>query len=181
MKRAFTQREKGMLLVLVILVLVVGYVKFFYEPNSDALTAAEERRTQAEDSIAIEQVRAQKLETMRAELKEYEDDGASSAEIPDYDNIENVMVQLDSIFAVAQEYSLTFDDVEQGDSLISRPIQVTFTAKNYTAAKQILAGLYGCRYRCVLTNISVSGKSSVQTDSPITVSLTATFYEKSGQ
>lgn len=180
MRREFTQREKVLLLLLTVLLMALGYMKLFYEPVQESVTAAQVRQAEAEDALLVEQMKLGQLRAMEAELEELKASGnVQDAELPPYDNVENVMVQLNAILSTAQEYSLDFQEVRFGeDGLVSRPIQMTFAAGNYDTARGILNDLYHCWYRCSLDGVTVSGEEDVSRDSPVTVSLTVTFYEK---
>ena len=100
----------------------------------------------------------------------------------------HTMIQLDAILSAATDYQMTFSDVQFGDELVSRPIQMTFSAGSYSAAKTILSDLYNCRYCCSLSDITVTSKgagadSSAAAQGDVTaqsvsVKLTATFFEK---
>lgn len=178
MNRAFTQREKVLLLILTFILLAVGYVKLFTEPLQFELSAAQERQAAASDAVMVEQVKLERLKTMQAELDALNaQDAEQTGILPGYDNVKNVMVQLNAILSTTQEYSLQFDEVVFGDELISRPISMSFTAANYSAARSVLNHLYHGYYRCALSNLTVSSEQDVTRDTPVTVNLTVTFYE----
>lgn len=181
MKREFTQREKALLLALAIILLFAGYWKLFSEPVEEEYTAAQVQYDHVQGDLAQEQIKLSSMKKMERTLKKLEDSGMSSnIMIPAYDNSGNVMVQLDSILKSAASYQVTFSDVMYGSNLVSRPLKLTFTAKNYAAAKEILSGLYDCKYRCTLSGITVASGSDagdVRT-SGVSVALTVTFYEK---
>lgn len=180
MHREFTQREKVLLLLLTVLLMALGYVKLFFEPLQANLAAAQARQAEAENTLLVEQVKLSRMQAMEAELEALKASGnVQDAALPPYDNVENVMVQLNAILSAAQDYSLTFQEVAFGeDGLASRPIQMTFTAGRYDAARSILNDLYHCYYRCSLDSVAVSAEEDVSRNSPVTVSLTVTFYEK---
>lgn len=181
MKREFTQREKILLLVLVAILLLTGYLKLFLAPVEKQYTDAQAKYADAQDSLTLAESKLASMKKMEAALKKLEEAGASSdVTIPAYDNSDNVMVQLDAILGSAVNYQVTFSDVSYGSNLVSRPVKLTFTARNYAAAKEILTSLYNCKYRCALSDIAISSGSdtgNVRTES-VSVSLTATFYEK---
>lgn len=183
MNRAFTAREKALLLILTVLVLITGYIKIFHEPVQDRLAALEDRQAVATDALLIEQIRLAQKQAMEEELAALKAAGTiQDAEIPVYDNVERVMVQLNAILVAAEEYSLTFQEVTLGqDELLSRPIQMTFSAKSYQTARGILDDLYHCPYRCVITDLTVSAAEDIAKDTPVDVGLTVVFYEKNAQ
>ena len=123
MDREFTPREKGMLLVLAVLLLALGYMKLFYAPVQQAVEDNQQRQTELQDQALIEQTRALKMQVMEKELEELKAGNAvPDAQVPDYDNVQRVMIELNAILARAQEYSLAFDDVSLDDSgLVRRP------------------------------------------------------------
>ena len=49
MDREFTPREKGMLLVLAVLLLALGYMKLFYAPVQQAVEDNQQRQTELQD------------------------------------------------------------------------------------------------------------------------------------
>lgn len=179
MNHVFTRREKALLLVLTFMLIGLGYLKLIHEPVQTALLEAQNRQANAEDVLVVEQARLEQMRAMEKELEALKAGGTiEDAELPYYDNIENVMVQLNAILTPAQQYSLTFAEPQQDeDGLVSRPIQMNFTAGSYQTARTIMNDLYHCWYRCSISNISVTGQEDVS-QGDVSVSLTATFYEQ---
>ena len=94
MDREFTPREKGMLLVLAVLLLALGYMKLFYAPVQQAVTENQQRQTELQDQALIEQTRALKMQVMEKELEELKAGNAvPDAQVPDYDNVQRVMIE----------------------------------------------------------------------------------------
>lgn len=182
MKKALTKREKVLLAVLAAVVLFGAYFELFFLPVRARVSAAQSTLAQAQDTVRQDQTRLTELRRMQDELKKMKDSGALNSEIPDYDNIDNVMVQLGSILKPTAGYRLKFGDPAFGDLLVSRPVQISFSAANYAAAKKILSALSGCRYRCALSGITVTTGDSVNrgnlASQKVSVALTVTFYEK---
>ncbi len=180
MRREFTQREKALLLVLVVVLLLSGYVKLFLDPLNAQMSDAQNQLAQAQDLLTVEQTKLARMQKMQTELED--GDISGEVEIPDYDNINNVMIQLDTILTAASDYQMTFAELQFGNELVSRPIQMTFTAGSYSGARAILTALYQCKYCCALSGISVvssdqNGSGDVK-EQEVTVKLTATFYER---
>ncbi|MBU5627537.1 hypothetical protein KQI82_11510 [Oscillibacter sp. MSJ-2] len=181
MNRTFTNREKVLLLILTLILLFVGYTKVVAQPVAQRMADAQLLAQGAQDEMVLELAKAQRLESMKQSLAQ-SGHTVQTASIPDYDNLENVMVQLDAILGLSQEYSLIFSDVTFGeDGLVSRPIQMIVSCASYEAAKQVMERLAGCVYSCSLNDITVTasgGEASPDvTKGPVTVALTATFYE----
>lgn len=185
MKREFTMREKVLLLILVLIMMVAGYYWLVAMPVEARITEAQAEEADYQDRIMMEMVRAKQLKTMREALEEAAlKNEAPVSQIPMYDNLENVMVELDAILTPAETYSLTFSDVVPQEKMIARPIDMTFTCGSYTAARNIVNNLYYSMYRCTIDNITMTagkgerdGAPDLNQD-PVSVSLTVTFYEK---
>ena len=122
MRREFTRREKVLLLFLAVVLLFSGYMKLFLEPLNGQLASARDQLASAQDSLTMEQTKLLQLRKMEKALEGGPSGAAPAAEIPDYDNIDNVMIQLDAILTAASDYQMTFADVQFGDELASRPI-----------------------------------------------------------
>ena len=76
--------------------------------------------------------------------------------LPDYDNIQPVMMELNSILLGATDYSLSFATVDDTQSVVRREISISFTCGSYDAARNVLQSLHDSLYRCMLNNISIS-------------------------
>ncbi len=179
MTHTFTAREKTLLMILVAMLLGVAYYFAIQIPVSERIQTAQAAQSAASDEMTLETVKATKMKKMQAVIDSA--GNSSKAEIPTYDNLEKVMLQLDAILGTTTDYNLTFDQLTKGDNLMYRPIKMTFTCPNYAAAKTVLTNLNNCRYRCMLDDISIgttSNDSNNISNSEVEVSLTVTFIEK---
>ncbi len=131
----------------------------------------------------LAQTRLMTQKQMQSKIDELKQSGTvPDAEVAEYDNIENVMLQLNAILSQADEYSLSFNEVSTDDNgSITRPVDLSFTASSYTAARSIINNLYQCPYRCAVSDISESAENDLATDGEIRVDLTVTFYEKTAK
>lgn len=181
--REFTTREKVMLLVLAVLLLVVGYCKFFLTPLQTELETQQQRLEDVQSSVIVEQTKLAQMKQMQQKMDELKAEGAvPDAEVPVFDNVENVMLQLNAILAQAQEYSLSFASTATDENgIVTRPVELTFTAGSYTVVRSIINDLYHCPYRCAVSDIAEQSELDLSTDGEIHVSLTVTFYEKTAQ
>ena len=130
--------------------------------------------------MMIEAARLRQMRKMEEELQQLKDSGAiPNAEVPAYDNIQNVMIQLNTILSQAVEYSLSFKEVSTDDTgMVFRPIDMTFTANDYDTVRSIVDDLYHCRYRCSVEDLSVNADLNLSIENKIFVDLSIVFYEK---
>lgn len=176
MTRDMSRREKVLLLVLVLMLLAFAYYLTVQKPVRQELDTITEQTLDVETKLQVEQLRAARTAQMRKELEEMERSGGNSpVPIPTFDNLQNVMVELNGILAAADNYDLNFSSPVMDGSLVRRAIGMSFTCGSYADARAILDHLYACRYRCRIGDLSLSGDLSGSEG--VQVSLTATFYE----
>lgn len=98
MNRELTLREKVLLLILIVLVMVLGYFKLLYEPVSDRIARC--REDTAQEQLAQEQnaVRLAQMEKMEQALADIRAAGGSKA-IPRFNNSEALLRELRGLLA----------------------------------------------------------------------------------
>ena len=155
MKRRLSNREWAMLAILFLLLLGALYYLLVWMPTANSVMEYELQIIAVEDEITAEQARAQKLAQMRADLERVMGSG-NRAEIPDYDNVQNVVRELNRVLAAAEEYNLTFNSVSFEGQLARRVIKMSFTCADFASAYNIIDRLYACQYRCQIGDLSMS-------------------------
>lgn len=178
--REFSTREKILLLVLAAVLLAVGYFRFFLAPIQSEIRAQQQRQEELANSVLLEQTRLLQLEKMQKKIDKIKANGTvPDAEVPKFDNIEKVMLQLNGILIQAQEYNLSFGEISEDDNgIVSRPVDLSFVAGSYTSAREIINQLYQCPYRCAVSDISEQAETDLASDITVHVDLTITFFEK---
>ena len=125
MNRELTLREKVLLLILIVLVMVLGYFKLLYEPVSDRIARC--REDTAQEQLALEQnaVRLAQMEKMEQALADIRAAGGSKA-IPHFNNSTG-------------EYSLDFGDgTTQQGYIVLRPVSMTYRTSTYEQSRAII-------------------------------------------
>ena len=175
MRRQLTAREWMLLALLGVILVISGYIMLFYMPMTSerdlCLSEAESCRMQTEAA----RLRLEDKRRMERELEELFSAPKPPLSIPDYDNLQPIMFELNAILSGTTEYSLSFSTVDTSQSIIRRSIAMTFTTGSYGAAREVLRQLHDSAYRCMLDDVSVSidgdGEKSVS------VSGTIVFFE----
>lgn len=184
--RSFTQREKTMLIVLLILVLGAAYYFFFFTPLQDRIATAEGRISTAQDQRMLEQIKLVKMSTMQREIEEMKTSGAQTIRaLPPYNNLNMVMMELNNIMKASTSFDIRFPEIDATQRIVPRTVNITFTAANYSAAKQLIQRLSDCVYRCTVDSVEVlaeggqggDGSGDVRTQT-VRATVTVTFYEK---
>ena len=175
MKRKLAPREWMLLGVLLILVVVVGYVMLFYRPTTEARDAALADAASYRSQTETAQVRLEEKRRMERELDEIFARDPNPLGLPDYDNLQPVMVELNSILSGTQNYSLSFATVNASQRVVRREISISFTCDSYATAKLVLRRLHDSMYRCMLNNLTISrGRDA---NSSASVSGSIVFFE----
>lgn len=137
MNRELTLREKVLLLILIVLVMVLGYFKLLYEPVA---TASRCREDTAQEQLALEQnaVRLAQMEKMEQALADIRAAGGSKA-IPHFNNSEALLRELRGLLAGTGEYSLDFGDgTTQQGYIVLRPVSMTYRTSTYEQSRAII-------------------------------------------
>lgn len=183
MKRRFTPRETLLLTVLAALLLVVCYGKFVWEPSAAAISQAESQITAAQTELDLQTLVAQRMREMEHALAPVRSqEGGPQVILPEYNNLENVIMLLNDTLAPAADYGLNFLPVVFDGNMAQRTVTMTFTCNGYTQAKAIVSQLYGGPYRCAIGDFSMRavaavGETASLTGNQVNVSLSVTYYE----
>ena len=156
LNRSFSTREKVLLLILAI-VLVVGAYYFLVVKNvADTLAANQAELEEVQAQIDAQTALAQARTRMESELSEL-GDGQSLPEVAVYDNIRNELNELNGLMASATSYDLTFDQPRLDGDLVRRDVKVSFTVPDYRSALDMVSKLENGSYRCLINDFTLTG------------------------
>ena len=171
--RKLTIRERVLLILLAVIALVSGYILLFYLPTTQRLDSLNAQIAQAEELTAQLDVKLANQQQMEKKLQQLSDQDAQVPYMPDYDNLQAVMVELHTILAGCQEYSLSFQSEQGEDHVLSRHVSIPFTCSSYAQAREVLQKLHDSALRGLLGDLQLSQ----QENGTVKVSATMTFFE----
>ena len=193
MNRAFTTREKVLLVILAVLIIGIGYFKLLLEPINTSIENYQNLTASEQDEILVNTALLQKKKQMETELEELFASGDPTP-IPVYDNSGNLLVELHRILDKSLDYSLNFSGVSTMDVeyLVRRPVSLTFQTPTYAQARAIIDELHDSdNVNCIsdlsmqinngnldYTNEIIHWDEDNDSDYYITVSLVITYYER---
>lgn len=193
MNRAFTTREKVLLVILAVLIIGIGYFKLLLEPINTSIENYRNMTASEQDEILVNTALLQKKKQMETELEELFASGDPTP-IPVYDNSGNLLVELHRILDKSLDYSLNFSGVSTMDVeyLVRRPVSLTFQTPTYAQARAIINELHDSdNVNCIsdlsmqinngnldYTNEIIHWDEDDDSDYYITVSLVITYYER---
>ena len=156
MRRQLTTREWMLLALLGVLLLVSGYMLLFYMPQTAERDRCLGEAASCRTEIEAAQLRLEEKRRMERELEALFSAGEPPRSIADYDNLQPVMFELNSILASTQDYSLSFSTVDASQAIVRRSISMSFTTGTYESAKAVLQQLHDSAFRCMLDSVNVS-------------------------
>ena len=176
MRRAFTTREKVLLVILAVIVLALGYWKLILEPINTRVEQAQAAMAAEQDEIIVNTIRVSEKKRMEAELEEIFSSGEAKP-LPDYDNSAMLLVELHTVLASAKDYSLSFGTLTalEGDYIVERPVSLTFTTQTYEQARAILDALRGGASVSAMTDVSINLDGGEE--APVQVSASLLYFE----
>lgn len=181
MTREFTKREKALLLILVCILLGAVYYFLVALPSMNRISAAQEQTALLQDEMMVETARLKQIQEMQQKIEDASLRNGFKTEIPAYDNLENVMKQLDTILSSTTDYALAFSPITEEGSLVYRPIEVQFHCANYGVARGIIDKIYTSPFKSMIDTLSVDNVEYNDADianSPVEITMTVIFIEK---
>ena len=175
MRRQLTSREWVLLALLGVILLVSGYMLLFYMPQTierdRCLSEAELCRTQTEAA----QLRLEEKRRMERELEALFSSETPPLSIADYDNLQPVMFELNSILGSTEDYSLSFSTVDASQTIVRRQLSISFTIGTYEYAPAVLQQLHASAFRCMLDSVGITINQGER--DTVAVSGTIVFFE----
>lgn len=179
MKRNVTLREFALLCILIAIILYYYLVQIPVQRDMDAI-ASQQADVLADIDTKTAMLAVQK--NMQAELdKVNEQYNGNPPHLPDYDNADAVITELNAILSPALSYSINFEDEvgEDASYVMRRSVVLTYVTGNYATALHILNTLASSEYENQISDLSITNDTihNGADDADVTVSLVMTFYE----
>lgn len=179
MNRAFTNREKVLMVILAVILLGCVYYLGVYSPATQAKEAADAQVSQLESDIAIQQAMVSQKSSMEAELKELKAQGMKKKTTLEYDSSSKIMSALNAILSSTKTYQLSFDKPTQSEdeTAMRHTASVSFTVGSYSDARAIIKRLSDFSYSSLVTDFSIVEPSRDSSSKEVSGSATIVFYE----
>ena len=174
MNRELTKREKILLLIFAILIIVLGYYKIILEPINDQITNYEGMQLQEETEVDTKTTQAMKMAVMEKEIEKAKASGIER-EVPTYDNSKVLLPKLYEIMDASTDYSMTFQDIVTEGNVVYRGIDITFQTRNYTQARKIIDEIIDMGYALEISDITM--QETNDDSSSMSTYMNVTFYE----
>lgn len=179
MNRAFTNREKILMVILAVILLGCVYYLAVYSPSVQAKESADAQVSQLESDIAIQQAMQTQKDSMQSELKELKAQGMKKKTTLEYDSSAKIMSALNAVLSSTKSYQLSFDNPTQSEdgAAMRHTASVSFTAGSYSEARNIIKRLSDFSYSSLVTDFSIVEPSKDSSTKEVSGSATIVFYE----
>lgn len=168
-----TLREKTLLVILLILVVIGGYMLLFRMPTTEKIQDLSEQTKLNQELLTELDEKVSQKNLMQNELDNIFNSTYSPATMPDYDNIKSVIFVLNEILKSTNEYAVSFETVDTSKLVVERYISLPFTCNNYQTAYNILNELENSQLRCMIDDVNITQNE----DGTITVNAGIIFFE----
>ncbi len=175
LSRDFTTTERILMLVLLVILLGLGYYQFIWRYTADQIQEANSARDAMEIELQAVDAKVAEYRAMQQELESIEGSGITYSRMESYNNARAEIDLLNDIFSSADNYTVTFANVTRQGDQIRRECSLSFTAKNYSTARNMIVELSRSQYRCLVNSVQYSALSG--SEDGVSVSVRATFFE----
>ena len=168
MSREFTRKEKMLLVIMCALLIGILYFEFVYRPVKANMNKYNTAKLSVK--LATEQAKSLSIKKMESEMAGNK--ASNIGTVATYNNVKQELKALNNIFSSASSFNLDFSDpVKDGDA-VRRNVNITFTAKSYSAANNIINELHNCEYRCLIRTLSLTSSGGT-----VSGNMQVTFFE----
>lgn len=176
--REFTNREKVLLLVMVLIIIGAFYYLMVYEPVSRELEQARVAKLALEEELMVAETKAARIWNMQNEMKAAEERGLTHTYMPSYNASKQEIDFLHNVLsAKTVDYLVNFTQVTRSGNQIRRNFSLSFTVSDYKTAENIIKELEKCEIRCLVGDMSISSSGDTILSGDVNVGCVATFYE----
>ena len=172
MKHVLTTREKVLVLILAVIVIGFCYYNFFLSPLNESISQYESMSSELETEMVLNTAKVQQKQSMESQIAELKAGGAST--IPEYNNSQNLMVELNSILSEAEDYNISFDATSNIDYVVLRPAYLTITTSTYAKARDIIDKLYASDNIMRMSDLNMSTDAET---GKTTANMRITYFE----
>lgn len=173
--RAFTRKEKVLIVILAVILLGLAYYRFVDMNVRSAMEEATNAIEVNQSEVDISSAQLARLSNMDQELDSYEAGGTSY--VASYNNVKEELAMLDQILGQVSDYSISLSDPVLSGDLIRRNVAIRFTAGSYSEAFSVVRAFNTSELRNIINNISFSSSSNRNGDETVSMNLNLTFYE----
>lgn len=154
---SFSRREKVLLVILAVLLVGVVWYTVVFQSANEQVAAIGSQISEVQNQTAADTAKIQQMESMRQSIDAWKAQGGKGAALPAYDNVQGVMLELNSVLSSTKSYSVSFDDIDRSaEGYVKRGVTMNFTTAGYADARAVVAALESGTYPCAVDSVSIA-------------------------
>lgn len=175
LNRGFSLREKILLLVCILIGLGIFYYEVIYKSFQNSMEAYDISKIQ--DQTVILQAQVARKKTMQQYLIDHKDD--TYGELALYNNLSKEISELARIFDGIDDLSISWSDPTLLNKTVRRNANVSFSEVGYSKVVELVKAINNCKYRCLISDLSISTNRDrvLDDNSTVSVRIVITFFE----
>jgi len=179
MNKKVSKRE---FILLAILILICVYYFLVHLPVTNEMNQLAAEQTDVETQIDEATNRLLVKNSMQKEIDAvYAESNGNPDILPEYNNANQVMVELNSILADCESYNITFDDEQYEDHVVRRTIKLEFFTTDYADAKMIVQAIHRSSLQYLIQDLSINDKTLEDADGQVNTNIVMTCFEYSSE
>lgn len=167
--RKLTQRERVLLVILLILLLISAYVLLFFQPTQAKVKRLQEEIAQKNETISQLQEMVDQQQEMQRQLALLQKEDSGRNIMPYYDNIQNVIFQLNHILDQTNQYAVNFSAKENENGVVERRAGIPFSCNSYEEIKGVLEQIDSGQLPCFIDSVHIGESKEGQVEADINV------------
>ena len=164
MNREFTKREKILLLIFAVLIILLGYFKLILEPINSQVDEYSSMESEEQAEIDIKMLQALQMSIMEKEIEKARENGINRV-TPDYDNSSVLLPKLYHIMDRTVAYSMNFGEITTDGGIVMRPVEINFETRTYKKAREIIDRLYDTNYAMQIEDVTIQTRKTTDANS----------------
>lgn len=164
-------------ILLIILIVIIAYYLLVQLPISKINRNLNARQMEVSSRIDEDTVKLASLSKMTKDLNAWKSAGRKPIPLPQYDNANNIITEMDTILGGSQNYTLTFGDETEENGIIRREIELHFSAESFDAAVQKLKKMENSENNYLIKDSSIAVSDNTKGQS-VNVVLYMTSFER---
>ena len=176
----FSTREKVLLVALALIVVFIAWFMLVYQNTTSQIASLESEISTTESMIQVDAARVNQLQTMKSSVEEHKAAGDAPVTVPQYDNLQPLMSELNSIMNMTSNYSLSFDSIDSSSGeYVQRGVRIDYSCGSYGDAEAVVYALADGKFPCSIDTVAISdGSSRGSGSSGASATVHVTFFEK---
>lgn len=179
MNRNVSLRE---IILLGVLLILAVYYFVLQGPVAKETAELQASRVQVQTELEEAETKLMLKKNMEAALEESFGEGSNPVALPDHDNVNNIINELNTILSTTSGYNISFGDEETDVYVVRREIRITCKVKSYKAATALIDDIRSSSNGYLIKDVAISeassrGGNNLDVEQGYSVSLTITSFE----